>query len=575
MAEATGGSTNGQDDDPALFDAIAARIRPVERAGDWTRAAAEWAALRARFPGRWEGACGEARALMELHRFDEADTILSETVAQFPGEPGPLCDWANLTLYTRNWPQAFARWSTVRSRFPDLLEGVRGMGAALRDAGRFDAADAELENGMRRFPDDFWLAYAHARVAQQRGDWPEAARRWHAVSIAFPDMPAGYTGEAQALRRLDRRREAFDVLRRARALFPDETAIARELESYGDLTDVAGGSAAPVLVGLTAPVDFNDPSVGAMGAVISRDPVIIQSATYSFADVVVPTMTYYRQTGRHVTFLFNSLMSLEFEINLRRKLMRELVELRTAFPDAAMIFLVNDVGELTVARSLGFPAELINNNAFVDERLFDIDSAAVKRFDAVYNARFHPYKRHFLATEVPSLVLLAADPTAEHHAGLTALLPQAHLITAHVDSARVAEIVNTARCGLILSGSEGANYATMEYLLCGVPVVTTRNIGGRNWWLSDDVAVYAEDTPRSVAAAVAETIRRDVHGPSVREHTLQKLHRERLVFFALVDRVFAAHGQPGRRYEADFMTHFSDKYNYQWGPVRRLCVPPP
>jgi tetratricopeptide (TPR) repeat protein len=574
MAGAAGEATDARADDPAMFDVIATRIRVMEGAGDWTRAAAEWGALRSRFQDRWAGACGEANALMELHRFDEADALLTATIAKFPAEPVPLCDWAKLTLYTRNWPQAFARWGLVRSRFPDLLDGFRGMGAALRDAGRFDEADAELERGMHEFPDDFWLAYAHARVAHQRGDWPESVRRWRAVSVAFPDMSAGYLGEAEALRRLGKRQEAFGVLQRARALFPDEAAIERELASYGDLAAAGGAAGLPALAAMPVAVwDFDDPAVGAVGALISHDPVIIHAASYSFADVMIPTMAYYRQTGRRVTYFFNSNMSLEFEFQLRRKLVREFAELRVAFPDADMTFLVNDVGELAVARSLGFPSEMISNNTFVDERIFDIDTTAAKRFDAVYNARFHPYKRHGLAAEVRSLVLLAAEPTAEHHAGLTALLPQADLIAAHVDAARVAEVVNSARCGLILSSAEGANYATMEYLLCGVPVVTTRNIGGRNWWLSDDVAIYAEATPRAVAAAVTEMIGRNVAGATVREHTRQRLYRERLAFFALVDRVFAAHGQPARRYSDEFMAKFSDKYNYQWGPLRRLCVP--
>lgn len=45
---------------------------------------------------------------------------------------------------------------------------------------------------------------------------------------------------------------------------------------------------------------------------------------------------------------------------------------------------------------------------------------------------------------------------------------------------KINEIYGQSRCGLILSAEEGACFAAMEYLLCGLPVVTTPNIGGRD-----------------------------------------------------------------------------------------------
>jgi tetratricopeptide (TPR) repeat protein len=558
-----------------LFDALAARARATQSGREWARARAEWAEIGGRFPHRWEGAVGEAACLIELGEYDKAEEMLSAAMSRFPDIWEPGRELGRLAFYRRDWPRGIARWRALRERFPDLAEAAGGYAAILRDSGNFAEAEIAHAEGMLRFPDYFWLAYSHALVAQHQQHWEEALARWSFVRDRFATEAGGYSGEAEALRKLGRHEEALATLRTAATLFPGNTEIERkiavleeEVPHLRSLRQDPRAAANP-----WAEKAAFDPDTVVVGVLISHDPVIIHSATYSFADVVVPTMAWYRKTGRRVHYLFNSNMSIEFQPQLGEKLLRELGGLREHYPDASITFLVNDIGELMLARKLGFPAELISNNAFVDERVFVIAPQAVKRFDAVLNARFHPYKRHELAINVESLVLLAAEPTAEQLAELSALLPRAHLIGTHVDAAGVVAVVNSARCGLALSGAEGANYATIEYLLCGVPVVTTRCIGGRNWWLSDDVAVYAEDTPQDVADAVVRMVKRSPSPEAVREHALLRLRRERLAFFALVDRIFAENGQPGRRYEAEFMRDFHDKWNYAWRPARAFRAP--
>jgi len=558
-----------------LFEALVARARATQSRQEWARAREEWAEIGSRFPHRWEGAVGEAACLIELGQYDRAEGILTAAISRFPDLWEPGRELGRLAFYRRDWPRGIAQWRALRERFPDLAEAAGGYAAILRDSGDFAEAEIVHAEGMVRFPDYFWLAHSHALVAQYQQHWDEALRRWEHVRDRFPHEAGGYFGVAEALRKLGRHEEALGILRMGATLFPGNTEIERKIavleEEIPHLRSLEQDPVAAANPWATKAAF--DPDVVVVGVLISRDPVIIHSATYSFADVVVPTMAWYRKTGRRVHYFFNSNVSIEFQPTLGEKLLAEMAGLREHYPDASMTFLVNDVRELLLARKLGFPAELISNNAFVDERVFVIEPDAVKRFDAVFNARFHPYKRHELATAVESLVLLAAEPTAEQLAGLSALLPRAHLNDKHVDPARVVAVVNSARCGLALSGAEGANYATIEYLLCGVPVVTTRCIGGRNWWLSDDVAIYADDTPQDVAEAVARMIKRSPAPEAVREHALLRLQRERLAFFALVDRVFTENGQPQRRYEAEFMTDFHDKWNYTWRPASALCAP--
>ncbi|MBK8992643.1 MAG: hypothetical protein IPM40_13585 [Gammaproteobacteria bacterium] len=60
--------------------------------------------------------------------------------------------------------------------------------------------------------------------------------------------------------------------------------------------------------------------------------------------------------------------------------------------------------EAFVARNI--KSILFNQNAIVDERLFEVSPNVPKRFDAVYNARINPVKRHELAAKVENLALI-------------------------------------------------------------------------------------------------------------------------------------------------------------------------
>jgi hypothetical protein len=56
----------------------------------------------------------------------------------------------------------------------------------------------------------------------------------------------------------------------------------------------------------------------------------------------------------------------------------------------------------------GLTTVFCNQNALVDKRIFRPLPGVAKRFDAVYDARLTPYRRHRLAAEVPNLALLHA-----------------------------------------------------------------------------------------------------------------------------------------------------------------------
>ncbi len=180
-----------------------------------------WKAARDRLPTRTEGWTGGAEALREAGRFAEADALLTEAFARFPDAAEPSIEYARLATARRDWPEASRRWSIVRDRHPDNVDGFTGQAGIWREMGQFDSADAVLTEALVRFPDDLHLLTAYAEVSQAKPDWAEAVARWEHIRILLPGHANAYVRGIVALREAGRGREAeglaIEAQRRFRA----------------------------------------------------------------------------------------------------------------------------------------------------------------------------------------------------------------------------------------------------------------------------------------------------------------------------------------------------------------------
>jgi tetratricopeptide (TPR) repeat protein len=457
---------------------------------------------------------------------------------------------------------ALPRCDILLTRFPreGLAHVIRG--EILADVGRLAAAEASFREAVAIEPNLVWSHIRYAGIAAVRGDKATHLHRLQEGFLALPDDPLIAGELAEALIAAGRREEAGETLAEAVAANPQDRDLRARLDQVSQ--EAAGppdqpGASSPEVKAAPAASPF----AGVIGVLVSRHPAIIYSAVYAFEPVVTAVMPFYEALSQPVTFLFQSNQSLVFHDRLRAQFPREAAQLQQAHPLARIKFLVNDVHELYVARGVGLDAELISNNAWIDETIFRIMPGEIKQFDAVYNARAHAYKRHDLAVGIESLLLLVAEPEPAQLQHLAELLPRARMNRAHLTAAEIVRNLNTALCGLCLSPAEGAMYASVEYLLCGLPVVTTRSIGGRDWFFSDDYVVYCDADAAAVRRAVETAISRSVNPELIRDSTIARLHRERLAFFDLLERIFTEHGQPQRKAAPEFRSWFEDKANYK------------
>lgn len=204
-----------------------------------------------------------------------------------------------------------------------------------------------------------------------------------------------------------------------------------------------------------------------------------------------------------------------------------------------MFFLCNEKKVLRDRVEGGVPNPLfINQNAFIDENVFNIINGIRKEFDAIYNGRLRPVKRHFLAKEVGENYKLAL--LVGHHTSTVGNISETEVPNnvfrnqVHLKKPQVVELLNKSRVGLALSGAEGACFASSEYLLCGVPVVSTFCSGGRQEWYNDYNSIVTPPDPAAVNKAVAELLNNPRDPYEVRRSHLEMMYAHRQKF---IDRI--------------------------------------
>jgi len=251
---------------------------------------------------------------------------------------------------------------------------------------------------------------------------------------------------------------------------------------------------------------------------------------------------------------------------------------RAHHPHVRIIVAANTPGELQRLQAAGIESVFANHNMFVDERIFRPLPRIERIYDAVYNANFSPFKRRHLARDIARCVHIGyvADPTAKDDMApqlraAMAELPQHDFLNGiagtqvlRLKPGEVNRVLAQASVGLCLSEKEGPMVASVEYLLAGLPVVTTPNSGGRDRYFTADTAVTAEPNPRAIREAVEALKARDLPRQLVRRKTLRLIERDRDAFNSFIERLRGGRPPIG----ADPRWRFSYVNNlYHWRSV--------
>jgi glycosyltransferase involved in cell wall biosynthesis len=195
-----------------------------------------------------------------------------------------------------------------------------------------------------------------------------------------------------------------------------------------------------------------------------------------------------------------------------------------------------------------------------------------KLYRALLNSQSREFKRHDLAFNVKNLAWITYNEVgiADRIGELVAQYRYLDYVnysqetgSVLLDGAQLRRILNRARCGLALSGEEGPNNASMEYFLCGLPLVTTPAKGGREEMYDPRHVRIVAPEPDAVEHAVAYFCAHPIDPMEIRASALRKAmpHRARLIEWlsGVASRDLLA--ESGDNY---WLPQFCDKFRQTW-----------
>lgn len=259
--------------------------------------------------------------------------------------------------------------------------------------------------------------------------------------------------------------------------------------------------------------------------ILSRDPFVV---TGCFA-----TLEQLRSAARPFIFLYHNAGWLR-----PRNLPRYLSASRAYRGNRRLIVIANELSEARWLRLVGVESYAISHNIHVREGFFCPREGLPKRYDAVYSAQLAAFKRLALAKSIPKICVVTYMNGAQEwnlH-DYEPALRHAVFNRTFIPPEQVRDIYNASAVGLALSAKEGAMFASMEYLMCGLPVVTTRNRGGRNRYLTPCNSRVVAARPDAVARAVAAYVASPPETAAIRKETLGLMHRDRLAYVDILRR---------------------------------------
>jgi len=267
------------------------------------------------------------------------------------------------------------------------------------------------------------------------------------------------------------------------------------------------------------------------GLILCEQPLIVYSSHYQAAAAAVNTLPSVIG-DREAIFLPLTGWTMERPGEIAAA--RQYVERRREqYPNHRIIFMSNTQEEVDGLCRAGVEAKKFSHNFTVSKDVFHPIEGVERRFDAVYNAQIARWKRHELAQNINRLILIYYNYDGnglDYFNYLKETLKDADFANEHMTDpphsyllpSLINQLYAQSGCGLSLSAEEGANFASIEYLLAGLPVVSTRNIGGRDEFFDSYNCLFAAENPVSVAEAVTEILGRNLDRNRIRNNTVEK-----------------------------------------------------
>ena len=191
---------------------------------------------------------------------------------------------------------------------------------------------------------------------------------------------------------------------------------------------------------------------------------------------------------------------------------------------------------------------LSNHNAFINENKYTITNES-KKYDLIINSSFTKLKRLHLSELISNKIYIGykCGPEKEFNECLPkdGYIPNFHNRQRNfknwkmVNNNEVISYINQSKVGGIFSPAEGACFSSSEYILCGVPVVSTYCIGGREFWYDGENCILCEPKKDNIKNAIENIINNNdsnkFNPERIRNNHIKKMNIQRKI---LTDTVY-------------------------------------
>jgi hypothetical protein len=174
-----------------------------------------------------------------------------------------------------------------------------------------------------------------------------------------------------------------------------------------------------------------------------------------------------------------------------------------------------------------------NHNAFLDEKKYIIYNSLHKKYDMVIDSAFHEYKNVNVAKKIQNTIHIGYFKYDKRNTDDKVIPNFGTLVNfkngeyTKLDKQLINVYYNQSLMGGLFSECEGACFASSQYLLCGLPVISIKSVGGRDIWYNEHNSIICENNEDSVYEAVELAKSKIVSGEFNREK-IRDLHLKQM-----------------------------------------------
>jgi hypothetical protein len=194
-----------------------------------------------------------------------------------------------------------------------------------------------------------------------------------------------------------------------------------------------------------------------------------------------------------------------------------------------------------------------NHNAFLDEKKYTIYNSIKKKYDLVIDSAFHEYKNVNIAKKIQNTLHIGYFKYTKRNDD-DEVIPNFGILAnfkddeyKRLDKHLINIYYNQSLMGGLFSECEGACFASSQYLLAGLPVISIKSVGGRDIWYNEYNSIICENNEDAVYEAVelakSKIDSGEFNGEKIRFLHLKQMDEHRNTLIEYINKILLNEGK--------------------------------